>query len=169
MIIYKNKETKEIWDGSPIQTENGLCFNPTPELLVESGWIAEEQTPIQTEQSLKGTKQDAVGECNNYYNSTVLNIEYKGSLFWIPRSERVAYKDILKDCIEEKITKVTFRDNELSVLEALKILKDMNIYEFKCREIRDNHVRNITKLYDKEKIEDYDYTVGYPERLKYNL
>ena len=156
-LVWKDKQ------GNEFET-----WNPTDEFLEEQGWTKEidpdsEEVHVKT---LRELKDEIIQECNEFYKSVILKVSFHGELLWIPADVRTTYKMILEDALSEGFTWTEYRDYSITVCDALNALKAMNVYEFNCRSIRDNHVKAIIRKISRESLESYDYTEGYPDKLE---
>jgi hypothetical protein len=142
-------------------------WNPTEDFLIEQGWTKEEEiSPEESKStSLRELKESILQECNTYYSSIVLQVQFNQQFVWIPIELRTAYRYMLDDLKEAGETSVIWRDKELKIEDALSCLKKINLFEYECKKVYDNHIRNIIKLNNAEEIEAYDYTEGYPFTL----
>jgi hypothetical protein len=52
-------------------------------------------------------------------------------------------------------------DNAILMLDAIEM------YAIECYDVTQRHLMNIDKLQTAEEIKNYDYTTGYPEKLKF--
>jgi hypothetical protein len=57
----------------------------------------------------------------------------------------------------------------LSVDMAISMLLDLEIYASKCFDNTQRHLYNVTQLQTIEDINNYDYTLDYPEKLKLTI
>lgn len=155
-----------IWEDE--QGNEFETWNPTEDFLIEQGWTKEEEVEVDEQglgPTLRQIKDSLLQEHNEFYKSSILKFNFQGDLIWIPAETRVAYKSILEDVKSEDYEQVEYRNRKISISDALDALKMLNVYEFVCREVRDQHTKNIIEALIPESLELYDYTVGYPERI----
>lgn len=57
----------------------------------------------------------------------------------------------------------------INIDKALQMLSQIELYALECYNVTERHKAEINKLEEIEEIEAYDYTVGYPEKLRFEL
>ena len=158
-------------DGYLLEKADGsLAFNAPEEDWLAEGWVKYEEPKqekfAEPTKNIVNVRREIVDECNAFYNNTILEVNFKGSLIWIPLEKRISYLYIL-DQLKDTEKTVVYRDEELSTELAISYLKQMNEYAFKCNTVHDNHLRKLVRIKDIEELEHYDYTTDYPDMLKF--
>ena len=66
-------------------------------------------------------------------------------------------------------TTLWYNDMEftLSLSEAIDMLYALEVYASACYDNTQRHISNVNKLENIDEIKDYDYKLGYPEKLKF--
>lgn len=57
----------------------------------------------------------------------------------------------------------------LSIDDALKMLTVIELYAVDCFNTTENHIKTINELDDLNRVYNYNYTKGYPKRLRFEL
>lgn len=165
------KGTEEYTGGEfkfQINGEEYVSYAPTDDFLEEQGWTKVEDAVLPVVgKSLVAIKEEIIQECNEFYRSSILQVAFRGQLLWVPFETRQAYKVLLDDLQEAGITEVVFRDFKVTLREAREILKELNVYEYKQKQICDQHVRNIIKCSNEDEVLAYDYTANYLNNLSF--
>ena len=98
-------------------------------------------------------------------NSFTLN----GKEMWLDKDTRVGLKNsILIEQDMGRTETVLWSDGvkyTIPILNALAMLNSLELYALDCYNITQLHLAAIKKMYIVSQIEEYDYTVGYPEKL----
>ena len=110
-------------------------------------------------------KYDSSPEVNGFY----LNDE----LVWLSKDMRVGL--VNSTTIEKNAgiqeTTLWFDGHSLviSVDTVLEMLSTLEIYAKQCYNKTQEHIEEVNGLEDVRDVYDYDYTVGYPEKLHFNV
>lgn len=159
----------QIEDGYLLKKADGsITLNASKEDWIAEGWEEYIPEPVKEQtliRNLVSVKQEVLQECNSYYESVILKVEFQGNLIWVPLETRAAYRDILDDLKEAGETQVNWRDTDLTIDSALEALKKVNIYEYNCKKVHDSHLRVITRSQSIKELEEYDYTTDYPSAI----
>ena len=96
-----------------------------------------------------------------------------GSPMWLDKSTRVGLMNsigIEKDAGRETTT-LWFSGMRFTipVHPAIGMLNALELYALECYNATQAHIAAVSALQTVEEIEAYDYTVGYPEKLVFNL
>jgi hypothetical protein len=57
----------------------------------------------------------------------------------------------------------------IGVDDVLEMLSALEIYAKQCYNKTQEHIAEVNDLEDVKDVDDYDYTVGYPEKLHFNV
>lgn len=166
MVLYK--KNGKVSSGYKLVKEDGtIVLNAPEEMWLAEGWIVFEPVPEEEPVELKFERiqSSILDECQNFYESVILKVNFNGELLWVPFADRVGYKSYLEDIQEAGITEYNYKGVTLSVEQALVILRQVNVYEFRCNQIYEQHVANIKAFTSIQDLENYDYTSGYPEGI----
>lgn len=92
---------------------------------------------------------------------------------WIDSERRAALKESTTLLLSSGVETTTLWEGtekyEISCSNLLKIINDLELYSQECFNVYQEHNKNIKELQNKEDINQYDCTTGYPEILKYSL
>ena len=158
-------------------------FNPTEEMLLEEGWIEHVSTPNlePTEKDLlEEARLNKISELEDYDSSSEVNICYitLGDFempYWADKSERSSLKTAVQNCVSlgRELYRLDLRDKGVSMninCEALlQMLAALEVYAVDCYNKTTDHIFAIKALETIEEVEAYDFTVGYPEKLRFNI
>ena len=172
------KQLKEII----IRKDGKQIINPSEEMAIEDGWqeyIVPVHEPTE-EELLENAKKRKLDELMMYDKSSEVNnciISYQGEkiLYWADKSERNALKEAVRDCIsmERNEYRLDLRDKQMSIsvncTVLLQLLTSLEVYAIDCYNCTTDHVYAIKALQTINEVEEYDFYVGYPERLQFDL
>lgn len=143
-----------------LQCEDGrTIFNASPEQWEAEGWkeYVPEPEPVY-EKTFEEKQLDLIEDARSF-GTSLTDIPYS-------REERTFYRQLAKDLLEEGLTEAQiFNENDTYYnLEAVvKYFRDLNIFEYECRSILQDHILAIKEIKSGEELDNYDYTLGYPE------
>lgn len=146
---------------------------PTHEILVEDGWevyIKPEPAPqdvfIVAQEQLK---TDIIA----YDSSNNVNLFYmNGVPMWLDKATRAGL--MLRFESEEAIgrdTTTLWYDSyafTLPLEKAKQMLYVIEVYASACYDNTQQHLANVDQMTTIEELEQYDYTIGYPDKLNFN-
>lgn len=157
-------------------------INPSEELILSDGWVEYVVEPyIPTEEELfNRAKKDKIREVERYDNSEEVNICYikygENQLpYWADKNERSVLKTAINDCltIGRETYRLDLRDLDIYLTLPcellLTMLAQLEVYAIDCYNTTSDHLHNINLLTTKEEIDNYDYTVNYPEKLIFTI
>lgn len=167
----KNKEVKSanriviIKDGMQI-------FNPSEELILADGW--EEYIPPvgSTEPTLDDVKREKINNIIEYDTSIEVEEFYiNGISLWLDREERATLERRFKVEQKQGIENTTLWRNGIAfpliITDALLMLDALEMYAIQCYDNTQRHLSTVGNMTTKAEVEDYDYKVGYPEKLRF--
>lgn len=161
-----------------------LVFNPTEEEYNQMGWYPIEyidaigtpeikdgklcvytKTPITLEKAIARK----VVELNRYDNSNAINEFFlSDTSMWVTLNERINMKQSL-DVLEDD-EQWTYWYNLVPFTFPVYVFKNMlkavERYAIMCKNRTFEHERNIRALESVEDVENYDFTTGYPEKVR---
>lgn len=145
-------------------------YNPTEEMVLANGW-EEYITPIYepTLYDYQAMKKD---EIINYDSSEEVNAFYmQGERMWLDKATRTGLLLRFQAEQAQGITDTTLWYNgqqfPLKVDQAIQMLFAIELYASACYDNTQRHLATIKELQTIEEIEGYDYTLGYPEKLRF--
>lgn len=145
-------------------------INPTHDQLIAAGW--EEYTPsVEMPTDIDMAKAAKIAEIAAYSDSDAVNsLTFHGIKTWLTRTVRDGYDTSITAAKNLGEPTVTFMvgDNEmqLPVEQARRVLDLVQRYADACFIVTERHKIAVRSLQTVEEVESYDYTKGYPEKLK---
>ena len=182
---------KEIDEKRVIKTRNRIVIykdskqiiNPTEEMILADGWVEyvpPKPQPVPEEILIKRAKSRKIDEINNYDSSKDVNICYSKTpldtiAYWANKAERSSLKSAVQDymALGRETYRLDLREVGVSVdincEKLLQMLSALEVYAIDCYNKTTDHIYAVNALTTVEEIEAYDYKVGYPEKLTFNL
>lgn len=119
-------------------------------------------------------KQHKINDILKYDSSPEVNGFYlNGELVWLSKDMRVGLVNsttIEKNAgIQETTLWFEGRSFVIGVDDVLEMLSVLEIYAKQCYNKTQEHIAEVNDLEDVKDVDDYDYTVGYPEKLHFNV
>lgn len=155
------------------QTEFYLA---NPEASVEEVWNTKLNNSKEINIDLiKQAKQDIIDTIILYDKSTAVNAFILNNTIktWFTVEQRLNYKQSVEaakllgeDTLEFLVEGMSFT---VSVVNAEYMLAQIQRYADKCFIVTEQHKTNVKNLSSIEEINNYNYTIGYPEMLKFEL
>lgn len=149
-------------------------ISPTHKMLVEDGW--EEfvtSTTSVLEERLDYVKQRAISNITHYDSSDEVNQFYvHGMRMWIDKATRVGLMLRFNAEIGIGKTETTLWYDgigfPMKLTDAVSMLYAVELYASACYDKTQEHIANVSKLETIAEVKAYDYTVGYPEPLRFD-
>lgn len=171
IVIYRtdtiiNPETEEV-EEYVLQS-----YNPTNEKLFEDGWELYVKPEPTKEELLKKAYVIKKNEILQYDSSSDVNIFYIGETpVWLDKNTRAGLKLRFEAelAMKEENTTLWYNNQSftLPLNDAIMMLYALEVYASKCYDNTQAHVANVSMLETIEEINNYDYTAGYPEKLRF--
>jgi len=175
---YKLIDDKTVfYHGESIVLNDARICNPTEEQLLEAGWMIYVEPPVPEPtpaQRLREAKDIKLYEIGSYDESPDVNgIIVNGNQVWIPADKRAILKtsvDSYKALGIENITKV-WEGVEYTATadEWLYMIAKVEVYASECYNTTARHKAAVEALDNIEDVEEYDYTLNYPDMLEFNI
>jgi hypothetical protein len=153
-----------------IKANGSQTFNPKEDAILADGWV--EYEPPVIVPTLEEIKANKVDEILAYDSSSAVNeFSIGGVPMWLDKATRAGL--LLRFEAEGKVgrTETTlWNDGQsytLPLEQAQQILIALELYASACYDVTQMHLANIAKLTSVEDVKNYDYTAGYPEKLKF--
>lgn len=171
-IVLNRVENIENPETGEMEAINVQTFNPTDEMLFADGWeiyVIPELTP---EQILNNAKADKKNEILSHDSSNAVNEFYiQGMPVWLDKATRAGLKLRFDAEVAMGKTETTLwygnMQFPLSLDMALQMLYAIEVYASACYDNTQAHLANIDNLETLDAVLEYDYTVGYPEKLNF--
>lgn len=167
-------------DSEIILHKEGMqIFNPTEEMILEDGWVEYVQE-VSNELTLEDTIRLKLQDLVQYDESSNVNdcvIIYKGQElhYWANKMERDSLKGAVSDflSLDRYSYRLDLRDLGVTIQipskALLNILIQLECYAADCYNKTTDHQFAIKQLTSIEDVQNYDFTVGYPEKLTFTL
>lgn len=175
---YKiENDHKIFYIGQSIILGEWRISNPTEEQLLEAGWMIyeapEPEEPTQ-DSLLQEAKQNKIQQLFNYDSSSSVNGIIVNNLeLWIPAEQRAILKtsiDAYKALNYSSVTKV-WEGLEYTATpdQWLTMINMVEVYASECFNTTARHRAAIEALTTVEEVENYDFTLNYPDKLTFTL
>ena len=176
MKRYYNKTTHEwYFEGNTItKIVDGVVFSgiPSVEQLEDWGfeeWVEPTPTPHQL---LEQAKNEKIMELIAYDSSSEVNsFTINGQEMWLTRDDRTQIDESINAYEAVGLTQMTKYFDGVPYTFELTTWKEMLnaliVYASEALNVTEGHKVAINALTDIEDVEEYDYTVGYPNKLEF--
>lgn len=126
---------------------------------------------------LDAAKENKINEITAYDESSSVNEFFvNGISMWYKADKRATIRNLIESTIKTGGDKTTLWTEEEPIIplevdceSALMMLAQLEVYAGNCLAITQSHKANVEALTTKEEVEAYDYTVGYPEKPRFEL
>ena len=117
-------------------------------------------------------KKEKIEEVRHYDESDDVNVFYiQGLEVWLDKQTRTGLKLRFESeiAVGKEETSLWYNNMQfpLTLENAMQMLYAIENYASACYDNTQKHIAEIEKLEIKEDIENYDFTVGYPEKLNF--
>ena len=120
------------------------------------------------EPTVYSVKEDKKREIRDYDSSDNVNGFFiGGNVMWLSPSVRDNYMNTLQGAQRLGVETVSFMGYDIAPADGITMLDMINLYAMQCVGVTDYHLSNIDNFQTIDEIENYDHTVGYPERLRF--
>lgn len=171
-IILNRNEFIENPETGEMEEVNLQTFNPTDEMLFADGWEIYTSPEPTDEEIFNNAKRDKHFEIEAYDSSSAVNEFYIQDMpVWLDKSTRSGLMLRFNSELAMKKENTTLWYNGISftlpLSSAIQMLYALEVYASECYDNTQFHLANIEKLETLEEIQEYDYIVGYPEKLRF--
>ena len=174
LLLINGKEETENSGGMP--DKNGL---ETTEAVKRKVWVYDgvrlETGGMTSEAALNAAAQKMVlAEIEKHDMSPAVNgFILNGEHVWLDKATRVGLMNStsIAKAIGQATTTLWLGDMKL-VMEcdkAIQLLSELEMYALKCFNATAAHKKAVAELNTMEDVLGYDYTKGYPEKLRYDI
>lgn len=163
---YKNKEGLSL-DEAESYADLDLIEDIHYNVRVDFG-MADELSPLEKE------KNAVIRKIDQYDTSAEINSFYlNDNQVWLNKDTRVGLMNSLtieKNSGKEQST-LWFNDIkiEISIEAAMTMLEALELYALECYNKTAEHKVAVNALTDIDEVRDYDYTAGYPDKLRFSV
>lgn len=171
-IVLNRNEFIENPETGEMEEVNLQTFNPTDEMLFADGWEIYTSPEPTDEEIFNNAKRDKRFEIEAYDSSSAVNEFYIQDMpVWLDKSTRSGLMLRFNSELAMKKENTTLWYNGMSftlpLSSAIQMLYALEVYASECYDNTQFHLANIEKLETLEEIQEYDYRVGYPEKLRF--
>ena len=170
-IVLKRERTIKDKNGNEKVVKTQV-YNPTEAMILADGWIEYVEPQPTEEQLLAEALMNKQREISDYDQSPAVNEFYVGDIpMWLDKATRAGL--LLRFNAEKAqglITTTLWSDGRqypLNVDEAIAMLFAIELYASACYDNTQRHLAAVNALTTVEEIEQYDYTEGYPSKLRF--
>lgn len=180
-MYYKIIDEETVYsDGKILKTEivkNGktrkvTIINPTEQQMLDAGWQVWVEPEPSDEEKLRIAKNQKIVQINNYdVSPSVEEFTINGIPMWLNHELRQQIKTSADAYItmgQTEMTKV-FNGMEFTFPCAtwLQMLAALEFYAAEALNATERHKNAVNAMDNIQDVADYDYTVGYPEKLEF--
>ena len=131
----------------------------------------DEETPSEPPTDIEMAKAAKIAEIAAYSDSEAVNsLTFNGLKTWLTRTVRDGYDTSITAAKNLGEATVTFmvgdKEMQLPIEQARRVLDLVQRYADACFLVTERHKIAVRSLQTVEEVEAYDYTKGYPEKLK---
>lgn len=171
MKYYKIIDNKKVFfKGNVLYTEQGTIINPTEEQMIAAGWQVYTEPEPTNAQKLAAAKAEKIAQIE-YYDASdnVEQFTINGTPMWLGHELRQQIRtstEAYQALGAENMTKV-FNGAEFTFPIAvwIQMLNSLEVYAAEALNTTERHKAAIEAMTSIEDIENYDYTLNYPEKL----
>lgn len=173
MTYYKEIDGENVFfNGNVLYTGEATIINPSHEQMLEAGWLVYIPTISEptTEKLLADEKKMKINEINEYDQSSNVNLFYlAGQPMWIDAPTRQTLRISIESYIAMGIENVTkwFGGQQFTFPTTawLQMLNALEVYAAEALNVTETHKAAVMAMDNIEDVEEYDITIGYPEKL----
>ena len=160
--------TKEI-NGKEVKLQ---IINPSEEAILADGWVEYIVPEPTEEEKLERAKATMKHRLKDYDSSQSVNQFSIGETsVWLDKATRAGLMlRFQAEIATGKENTVLWYGNQqfpLPLSEAMQMLYALELYASECYDNTQSHYAAIDALTTVEDVEAYDFTVGYPEKLRF--
>jgi len=172
-MYYKIEDGNEMFFTGNVLYYNGATIvNPSEEQMTDAGWqvwVAPEPTNAE---KLAAAKAEKIAQIDNYDASpAVEEFVLNGSSMWLGhelrqqiRTSADAYEALGYDTMTKVFNGVEFA---FPINAWRQMLNALEVYASEALNTTERHKNTVQAMTRRKDVEDYDYTVGYPEKLTF--
>ena len=180
---YKEENGTKKWFSGVLKYDGRQIINPSEEQLLAAGYVEyvppTPEAPTE-EELLEKAKRRKLSDLHEYDNSSEVNdciIVYQGEEihYWTSKDERNDLKNAIRDYVAMGRTeyRLDLRDKGISITLPCELLLQMmaalEVYAIECYNKTTDHNYAIKALETLEEVEAYDFKIGYPEKLRFEV
>ena len=167
-IVLHGTRTIKDKDGNEKEVKI-QSINPREEMLLADGWVEYVEPKVD---ELVLAKQKATIRIKRYDSSSEVNAFYmQGQHMWLDKATRAGL--MLRFHAEQNMgydyTTLWYNGQmyEITLAGAFQMLYALEVYASACYDNTQRHLAEIQGLQTIEEVQNYNYTVGYPDKLEF--
>ena len=147
-------------------------INPTDEMLFEDGWEVYVKPEPTKEELLIAAKNNKKQEITNYDSSNDVNEFYVSEMpMWLDKATRTGLmlRFNAEIAMGKEETSLWYGNISvpLQLTSAIQMLYALEVYASSCYDVTQSHIAAVEALETIEEVEAYEFTTGYPEKLRF--
>lgn len=165
----KNGTTVDIGQEFLRKSDGSVVSNAPRELWEAEGWKpykAPEYKQVKIEPTISEIRVQILGEIRNYYEDRKSRVLVNEELVTGEDYETLAEVENFIDGMTDLDT-VEFMSKEISKPKLLEFKQALSRYKYLCYTVCKLHQKQVKGFKSKKELLVYDYTIGYPEVLKF--
>lgn len=171
IVLNRNVEIENPETGD-MEMINVQTFNPTDEMLFEDGWEVYVTPELTEEEIISNAKRDKLRDIEMYDSSSEVNEFYIQEMpAWLDKSTRsgLMLRFNSELAMKKENTTLWYNGNSftLPLNTAIQMLYALEVYASECYDNTQAHLAAVEKLETLDEILEYNYRVGYPEKLNF--
>lgn len=128
---------------------------------------------VEYEYDIEEVRKIKISEIQIFDKSTNINsFDLLGKSMWLDKSTRVGlFNSISIEKNAGKSDTVLWYDAIkyiIPISDALSMLNEIEMYALNCYNVTQSHIAAVRALQTIDEIENYDYTIGYPAKLRFS-
>ena len=159
----------------PLNEEQITFSEEHPNASIKEIFDTKLEEVVIPERTIERAKAEKLREINNYDNSRQVNMFTINDeeIVWFTPTERANYKASIESAKLLGIPTLKFFVNdklfEVETSKAEMMLAAIQLYADECYIITKQHQITVENLETIEEVDSYDYTVGYPNKLNFDI
>lgn len=127
------------------------------------------------QEDIEFIRNDIISKIKEYDSSQNVNDFTINNLIhaWITPAERSNYKNSIDSAkilnVENLSLYISDMPINISTVQAEQMLASIQLYADSCYIVTKTHIYNVSKLNNIEDIKNYDYTLGYPQKINFDI
>lgn len=171
IVLNRNVEIENPETGD-MEMINVQTFNPTDEMLFEDGWEVYVTPELTEKEIISNARRDKIHDIEMYDSSSEVNEFYIQEMpVWLDKSTRsgLMLRFNSELAMKKENTTLWYNGNSftLPLNTAIQMLYALEVYASECYDNTQAHLAAVEKLETLDEILEYNYRVGYPEKLNF--
>ena len=170
IVLHTTRVVKDK-DGSDKEVQVQIMY-PNETTLKEYGWEIYTLPELTSEEIMEQCKMDMLLTIKRFDESPEVNAFYINDIeVWLDKATRAGLMLRFNSelALKKENTTLWYEGHSftLPLNTAMQMLYALEVYASECYDNTQLHLSNVEKLETIEEIKEYDYRVGYPEKLHF--